>query len=604
MVAAIGIHMTIEAVITLSMMVAVLATLALTRISPDAVLLGAIAGLAVVPIPAEEGWRFGVIDAPEALAGFANPGLLTVGVLFIVVTGLRETGAIDLVGGSLLGRPRSTRGAIGRLFAPVCGLSAFLNNTPVVAILIPATVDVARRLKTSPSKLLIPLSYAAILGGTCSTIGTSTNLMVSGLVESETDLAPLGLFDIAWIGVPCALVGGVYLLLFAPRLLPDRRGSGETLADPREFTAEMAVPSGSPLIGLTIAEAKLRQLPEVFVAEIERSGELVRVTPDTRLLVNDRLVFVGAVEAMRDLQQLRGLAAIDDQPIKVNAKRHHREMFEAVVPQIGNIVGKTVRESRFRNAFEAAVLAVARQGERVRGKIGDIRLRPGDTLLVESDRQFAQRHRRDFLLVRQVDDSGRRRHERAWIALAATLGMVAVAAFGILSMLQAALVAAIVMVLTRCCTVKTAREGVNWSLLIAIGSAIGLGHAIESSGLAAMAGEFVVSATAGHPWLALAAIYLLTVILTELVTNNAAAAVSFPFAIATSAALGVSAMPFVIVIMVAASASFSTPLGYQTNLMVMGPGGYVFRDYLRIGVPLSVLVAIVAILLGPVVFPF
>lgn len=596
--------MTIEAVITLSMMVAVLATLALTRISPDAVLLGAIAGLAVVPVPAEDGWRFGVVSAPEALAGFANPGLLTVGFLFIVVTGLRETGAIDLVGGSLLGRPRSTRGAIARLFAPVCGLSAFLNNTPVVAILIPATIDVARRLRASPSKLLIPLSYAAILGGTCSTIGTSTNLMVAGLVESETDLTPLGLFDIAWVGVPCALVGGAYLVLLAPRLLPGRRGSGETLADPREFTAEMVVPGGSPLIGQTIAEAQLRQLPEVFVAEIERSGELVRVTPDTRLLVNDRLVFVGAVEAMRDLQQLKGLAAIDDQATKVGAKRHHRVMFEAVVPQIGPIVGKTIRESRFRNVFEAAVLAVARQGERVPGKIGDIRLRPGDTLLLESDRQFATRHRRDFLLVRQVDDSSRRRHERSWIALATTLAMVFAAALGIVSMLQGALAAAIAMVLTRCCTVKTAREGVNWSLLIAIGGAIGLGHAIESSGLAGIAGDLVVSACAGRPWLALAAIYLLTAMLTELVTNNAAAAVSFPFAVATSAALGVDAMPFVIVIMIAASASFATPLGYQTNLMVMGPGGYEFRDYLRIGLPLSLLVALVAVLLSPVVFPF
>ncbi len=193
-----------EAIVTVLMMVAVLATLAFTRVSPDAVLLGAVAGLTLVPIPTEAGWVFGVLPAGDALAGYGNAGLLTIAVLFVVVTGLRETGAIDLVGSGLLGRPRTVRGAIARLFVPVCGLSAFLNNTPVVAILIPAVTDLARRISASPSKLLIPLSYAAILGGTCSLIGTSTNLLVAGFVSAQTDLEPLSIFSVTWVGLPCA----------------------------------------------------------------------------------------------------------------------------------------------------------------------------------------------------------------------------------------------------------------------------------------------------------------------------------------------------------------------------------------------------------------
>jgi di/tricarboxylate transporter len=596
--------MGLEAVITILMVVAVLATLACTRISPDAVLLGAVAGLTLVPIPSESGWTVGVLSAGDALSGFGNTGLLTVAVLFVVVTGLRETGAIDLVGSGLLGRPKTVRGAIGRLFVPVCGLSAFLNNTPVVAILIPAVSDLARRISTSPSKLLIPLSYAAILGGTCSLIGTSTNLLVAGFVSEQTDLPPLSIFSITWVGLPCALVGGLYLILIGPRLLPDRRGSAAALADPREFTAEMVVPAGSPLHGLSIEEAALRQLPEVFVAEIERNGELIRVTPDTRLLSGDRLVFVGAVEAIRDLQQLRGLSEIDAQSQKINSPRHRRQMFEAVVPTNAPITGKTIRESRFRHLFDAAVLAVARQGQRVPGRLGDIKLRPGDTLLLESDRDFDHRHRREFLLVRPVEDSIVRRHDRAWLSIGITLLMVVAAATGTISMLQAALAAAIAMVLTRCCSVTTARDGVNWSLLIAIGAAIGLGKALDASGAATSIGDAMVRLAGSNPFVALAAIYLLTTVLTEIVTNNAAAAVAFPLAQATASALGVDLMPFVITIMMAASASFSSPLGYQTNLMVMGPGGYRFGDFLRIGLPLNLLVGVGTVILAPMVFPF
>lgn len=597
--------MGIEAIVTLLAMAAVLAALALTRIAPDAVLLGAVALLAVIPLPTASGWVIGVIPAEEALRGFGNSGLLTVGALFVVVVGLRETGAIDLVGGSLLGRPKTARGAIARLFVPVCGLSAFLNNTPVVAILIPAVRDLARRIGLSPSRLLIPLSYASILGGTCTLIGTSTNLMVAGMVDSQTSMAPIGIFDIAWVGVPCAILGFAYLVLAGPRLLPDRGDPGAALADPRDFTAEMAVPAESPLAGLSIEEASLRQLPQVFVAEIERDGErLAAVDPSTRLRAGDRVLFVGAVEAIRDLQQFRGLVPATDQVEKVSVPRFRRRLHEAVLGPASSLVGSTLRDARFRHTYNAVVLAIARAGQRVAGKLGEIELKVGDTLLVEADREFDRRHRGDFLLIRCVEDSVPRRHDRAWLSISITIAMVAAAATGMISMLAAALAAGAAMVVLRCCSVSNAREGINWPLLLCIGAAIGLGRALESSGAAGTIAAGLVSLAGGHPWLVLAAIYLLTTLLTEVVTNNAAAAVAFPFAWAASSSLGVEFLPFVITIMMAASASFSSPIGYQTNLMVLGPGGYRFGDFLRIGIPLNLLLGTATVLLAPMIFPF
>jgi len=596
--------MTIEILLVLAVVLGVLGTLMLTRISADGVMLGALAVLAVAPVPSNDGWRLGVISADEALKGFGNSGLLTVAALFVIVTGLRETGAVDVLGRSLLGTPRTVRGAIARLYLPVCGLSAFLNNTPLVAILIPAVSDMARRCGVSPSRLLIPLSFAAILGGTITLIGTSTNLLVVGLMSSQTTLPPLGIFDIAWIGIPVALVGGLYLVLLGPSLLPDRRSAAEAFEDSREFTAELLVPAGSPLHGLSIAEASLRQLPKVFVLELERDGELLPATPDLRLKSGDRLVFVGAVEAIRDLQQLRGLAPVDDQVFKVHAPRHRRRLYEAVVGASGPLVGRTVKEARFRTVYDAAVIAVARQGQRVPGRIGDITMKAGDTLLVEGARQFDLEHRRDFLLIRGLEDSTPRRHDKSWLATGITLAMVLAAATEAMSMLQASLAAGALMVLTRCCSIQSARDGMNWSLLLTIGAAIGLGKALEVSGAAPLIGGGLVRAAGSDPWLVLAAVYLATMLLTEVVTNNAAAAIVFAFAQATAAALGVSFLPFAVVIMFAASACFSSPIGYQTNLMVMGPGGYRFGDYLRIGIPLNLLVGAVTVLLTPLVFPF
>lgn len=599
--------MTPEVALVLVVLAGTLLGLALTRVPPDAVLVAALTALLVLPFPEDGGWRVGVLRPDQALAGFANPGLAVVGLLFVVVAGLRETGAVDWMAGAFLGRPKSLRPAIARIVAPVVVTSGLLNNTPVVAMLIPAVADWAKRLKIQPSKLMIPLSYAAILGGTCTLIGTSTNLVVAGLVASRPEHAPIGIFDITWVGLPCALLGALFLIVVGPKLLPSRGSASSALADPREYTLELIVPEGSALAGRTIEEAGLRSLPGCYLVEIERSGEILSaVGPDQGLRAGDRLLFAGVVESIRDLSNLRGLAPATDQVFKLDSPRYRRRLFEAVVSPSCPVVGRSIRLGRFRTRYDGAVIAVARNGERLRGKIGDIELRPGDTLLVEAAPDFDERQRnsRDFLLVSALDDSTPRRHSRAPLAIALLVGLVVVMSTGWLPLVSAALAAAVAMVVMRCCTVSEARRSIDWSVLIVIGAALGLGQALEASGASAWIARGLLAPALEHPWLALAVVYAITSLLTEVVTNNAAVALMFPLAEVTSRELDVSFMPFAITLMMAGSASFATPLGYQTNLMVYGPGGYRFTDFLRIGVPMNLLMGTAAVAITPFMFPF
>ncbi len=599
--------MGIEALIVLAIILGVLLLLAVTRIAPDAILAAALTALVVIPVPIEGGWKMGVLTLTDAFAGFSNTGMLTVGVLFVVVAGLKETGGIDWIAGSVLGRPKGLRRALVRVIFPVGGMSVFLNNTPVVAMMIPAISDWAKKMQVSPSKLMIPLSYAAIIGGTCSLIGTSTNLVVAGMLMATPDQPTLGMFTITRVGLPCAILGALFLIFIGPKLLPDRKSASTVMSDPKEYTLELMVPAGSPLAGKTVEQAGLRNLPGCFLVEIARSEEVLSaIGPDQVLRAEDRLLFAGVVDSIRDLANLRGLVPATNQVFKLDAPRYRRRLFEAVVSASCPLVGKTIRQGRFRNVYDGAVIAVARNGERVRGKLGDIELEPGDVLLVEAEPSFGERNKnsRDFLLVSALEDSTPRRHAKAPLALCILVAMVLLATFGVYEMLAAALLAAGLMVLTRCCTITEARRGIDWSVLIVIGAALALGKAMDSSGAAAGIAGAVLNLTLGNPWLALLAIYAVTSLMTEIITNNAAVALTFPIALATSQELDISFMPFVIAIMMAGSASFATPLGYQTNLMVYGPGGYTLKDFLRIGIPMNLLMGLSTVLLTPFVFPF
>ena len=585
-----------EALFTIVVISLTMATLVLKRFAADLVLMGALVLLLVA----------GVLTPDQMLEGLANPGLATVGVLFVVTAGLVGTGVTRQIGEWCLGRPQSMAAALLRLMVPVAALSAFLNNTPVVAMMVPAVEDWARRQNVSVSKLMIPLSYAAILGGTCTLIGTSTNLVINGLVTSS-GLASLSFFEIARVGLPCALLGTACTIVLSRWLLPARGTLVSANLDPREYAVEMLVEPTSPIVGRSIEDAGLRHLPGAYLAEIERDGEVMpAVAPSARLRENDRLVFVGMVESVVDLVKTKGLIPAPEQLFKLDAPRQKRCLLEAVVSDRCPIVGRTIREGRFRSHYDAVVLAVARHGERVLGKIGDITLRAGDTLLLEGRPSFVQQHygSRDFLLVSEVARSAPPSHERAWMAIGILGAMVAAVALAGIPMLKAGLLAAGLMVLTRCATSEQARRSIDWSLLTVIAAAMGLGKAMQVTGAAETLACLWMDLVGDDPWAALVAIYVLTSVFTAFLTNIAAAVLMFPIVLSTAASIQVSPYPFVIALMMAASTSLATPIGYQTNLMVYGPGAYRFVDYLRIGLPLNVILGSATILLIPIMWPF
>lgn len=569
---------------------------AFTTLPADIVFLGAAAVLLLS----------GVLDEESALAGFSNSGVITVGVLYIVVAGLQQTGALQWVSQQVLGMPRTPSRALIRLMLPVMGASAFLNNTPVVAMFIPVVNDWCRKLRFSPSKLMIPLSYAAIFGGLCSLIGTSTNLVVNGLLI-DAGGEGLKLFDIAWVGLPCAVAGFLFLFIGQAWLLPDRQAAITSTDDLREYMVDMVVVPNSPLVGKTVEKAGLRHLPNLYLAEIDRNAQVLStVGPHTQLESGDQLRFVGVVDSILDLQRIKGLQPATDEVFKLDGPRKERISIEAVVSNTCPIVGQTIRESRFRTQYNAVVVAAARNGDRLIGKIGDIRIQPGDTLLLEASADFINRRRvsRDFYLVSSLPNSEPIRHERSRIALALTVVMVVVAAFGWLSMLQAAILAAVGVVAFGCCSPSQALRSIDWSVLMVIAAALALGQALDSTGAAEAIATRFIALAGNNPLLVLAAIYTITTILTEVITNNAAAALIFPIALSLANQLGASALPFVISIMVAASASFATPIGYQTNLMVCGPGGYRFSDFMRIGIPLNILYGAITVAIAPLIYPF
>jgi di/tricarboxylate transporter len=617
--------MNIEIIITFGVLLAVLYALLRMRAAADMALMG---GLTLLLIA-------GVVDLESAMKGFANEGLITVAVLFVVAEGLRQTGAITFIGQDLLGQPATLKSAQSRIMFPVAIMSAFMNNTPVVAMMMPMISDWAKKNRFSVSHLLMPLSYAAILGGMCTLYGTSTTLVVNGLlknvqeeraariieesaaedvvgVEKEVDSGKRGsygisLFELAWVGLPASVAGLLFLLFFAHVLIPERISAMTQFDDPREYSVEMLVNPGSQMIGKTIEQAGLRHLPGMYLMEIDRDDQiLAAVASDTRIKENDRLVFVGIVESIVDLQKMNGLTPATDQVFKVDSPRSERVLIEAVVSNRCPFVNMTIRESRFRSQYNAAVIAVSRNGQRIRKKIGDIKLISGDTLLVEAHPAFIERQRnsRDFFLVSQVEDSSPLRYELAWIARAIFALMIILVVGFHWEMLEASLLAAGLMIVTRCLRGAEARRSVDWSILVTIGAGLGIGKAIEQSG----ADDFIVNnllqITGQNPTLMLALICGITMFFTNLITAKAAAGLFFPIAVAASVALDVDLMPFVIGVMIAAASSFATPIGYQTNLMVFGPGGYRYSDFLRVGGPLSIIVWIITVIITPIIWPF
>ncbi len=586
--------MSAEAILTLAVVLSTVLALVREAYTPDMLMLAALMVLALA----------GVVTVEEALVGFANPALLTIASLFVVAAGLRTTGALETIGGLLFGRGRSLRLVVLRLTGLTAAASAFLNNTAVVAMGIPTVITWSRRRGLSPSKLLIPLSYAALLGGICTLIGTATNLVSDGMLR-EHGMAGIGFFELAPLGIACAVLGCAYLTMAAPVLIPERLGTERRTGKAREYTVELGLDAPSPLIGSSIETAGLRHLPGLFLVRIERQAATVSpVAPTEILRAGDLLTFAGSVETIVDLRRFRGLyPTADTRPPATDGSWH---LHEAVVSHGSPLVGTSIRDASFRARYGAAVIAVHRHGERIDGRIGDIVLRPGDTLLLEAAPGFerAFRDSPDFYLVSSVADSASPRFERGLRAIAILVCVVLVSVFELAPLAIAAAGGAIGMILLRCISAGEARRSVNWSILIMIGASLGLGTALETSGAAREVGSALIAAGARlGPIGVLGAVYLAALVLTQLVMNAATAALMFPIAVSAAAVQGLDPRPFVIAVTVAASVSLATPISHQTNLMVYGAGGYRFADFVRVGLPLQILLAALCIALIPFLWP-
>jgi di/tricarboxylate transporter len=581
--------MSIDAWITLAVIIVVLALLISERVAPALAVLGGTVTLLAL----------GVLTPEQALAGFSNPAPFAVAALYVVASAVEKTGAIQPLLGSTLGQVASPTRALARLLFPVAGLSGFLNNTPIVATVAPQVAAWAQRTGQSPSVYLMPLSFATILGGVMTAIGTSTNLIGSGLMQAR-GMPPMGMFEITLVGGGVALVGVAYLVLASHRLLPQRvapRNTFESAA--REFVVEMQVIEGGALDGREVEEGGLRSLQGVFLAEVRRGEEVIApARPDTVLHGGDVLVFVGLAEQALDLTNKPGLRSAEHK----HAQQFHaagHTYFDVVIGPSSPLVGSTLRDAEFRSTYQAAVLGIHRSGEPIRAKLGAVPLRTGDMLIVLADEGFRDRwhERPDFLLIARRGGLAPTSTMQAWIVAAVLLAVVLGNALGLFPILEATLVGAMVLVGSRVLTPREARRAVDFDVILLIAASFGLGTALEVTGLAAIASQGIMApfGTMGPAW-ALLGLVLATVMLTELITNNAALVLMFPIAMAAAATHGLDPRAVALIVTIAASASFLTPIGYQTNTMVYGPGGYRFGDYIRLGLPLTILVIAVLVL--------
>ena len=584
--------MTWEAWVTLAVVVLTIVLLARDFTAPAAIVFGAVVVLLVA----------GVIEPVSAFSGFGNPAPITVAALYVVAAGIERTGILSRIVDSVMGSGEGERRTLTRLLVPTAGASAFLNNTPIVAMMVPPVSRWSHRKGHSVSRYLMPLSYAAMLGGMVTLIGTSTNVVVSGLLEAS-GLEPMGFFEIAKLGLPVALGGVVLMVLLAPITLPSRRPARQDIEDIREFVVEMTVDSGGPLDGLSVADADLRHLAGVFLAQIERDGEMIApVSPEMVLRGRDRLRFVGNAREVADIHDRAGLTPeAQEHALAIPAGQH--AFFEAVIGDASPLVGASLKGIGFRERYQAAVLAIHRAGQRVEGKLGEVKLRTGDTLLALAAPPFQTRWHgtNDFLLVSRFGGPEPARSRKVAAASIIGLAVVIAAGSGLLPILEASLVGAIAMVVFGVLNPNEARLAVDVDVIVVIAASFGLGAAITETGLAQRLADGLVGGADGLGSAAVVlAISLATLALTEAITNNAAAVLMFPVAIAAAVAIGADPRALALVVALMASASFLTPIGYQTNTMVWGPGGYRFGDYARLGAPLTVLTLAVVAVLAPV----
>jgi di/tricarboxylate transporter len=540
----------------------------------------------------------GIITPQQALSGFANDAIAVMLMLIVLSEIMRKTGFLEWIFESKLKISGRYRGFLGQMMPFVAGSSAFMNNTPIVAMMIPFVGDWGKKHGIHPSKLLIPLSWAAILGGMVTLIGTSTNMIVNSLVVGG-GFGELAILDFAPVGLLLLAGGMIYLLFFGWRLLPDRKNPSESLAEsPRNYVTNLIVQPGSPLVGKTVEEARLRNLKDLFLVEIVREhGKVAPVSPGEELQAGDELVLAGVTSAVAELvARYKGLQPTEGFEMPDHEKL---EVIEVVVSSRSIMEGMMVRDTDFRGRYNAAIIAVHRQGTKLAGKIGEIRLRAGDLLLLVAGSDFGKRARLsdDLYVISMIREIHNINLRKSIFILASSFTCILLSVLGLVPLFKSLIALLAVFLISGILSLAELKRSLNMNLVVIAAFAIALGKAVDVTGLGGLLSDGVVSVF--HPLGAvgvLAAVYLVTNLLADFITTAAAASIVFPFAATAAAAIGVvDGTPFYLAVAYGAAANFITPIGYQTNLMVYGPGGYRFMDFLKAGLPLKILCAILAI---------
>ncbi|MFQ5718624.1 MAG: SLC13 family permease [Acidobacteriota bacterium] len=552
----------------------------------------------------------GLCPAEEAVAGFSNPALLTIAAMFVLSAGLIRTDALAAAASWLIHFSRGgSRRLVLVMMIVATVMSAFITNTTVVVIFIPVIIGIAQEFGRSPSRFLLPLSYASIFGGSCTLIGTSTNLLVSSLAVSA-GLGAIGMFELAPVGLMFVAVGTLYMMTIGRRLLPERRPVSATISGStaREYLTEVQVRAGSSLIGQAIGDSVLAAHPDLGVLQIVRGEQIVWPPLDREIIKEDDVLMIrGKVETLVSVQSsgiLQILPELTRGQIRFDPKA--TTLAEVVILPNSSLIGVRVGDARFRRLYGVTVMALQRRGAHFRDKVTRMDLRPGDILLVYGDERAIDdlKHVDEFVVLERPRVPRRDKSRALW-SLVILVAVVLLAATGLSSILMASLGGALAMLLCGCVRPKEAYAAIDFRVLMLIAGALALARAIERTGAAALLADQVL-AMAGHhgPRMTMALVYLLTMLTTEILSNNAAAVIAFPVAISAAHTLGADPRPFIMAVTFAASASFATPIGYQTNTLVYGAGGYRFADFLRVGSPLSIAFFIIAVVAIPWMWPF
>ncbi|GAB3064594.1 SLC13 family permease [Virgibacillus ainsalahensis] len=544
----------------------------------------------------------GILTPGEALSGFSNEGMLTIALLFIVAGAVQKSGIIDELMKSWLDKSNSLLGSMVRFFVPTSLLSGFLNNTPIVVTFTPVIKKWCEEHGIAPSKFLIPLSYVTILGGTITLMGTSTNLVVHGMLL-DYGYKGFSIFQLAIIGIPITIAGLIYIFTIGYKLLPEHKGFQQQVkSDSKEYIAELIVEATFPHIDQSVEQAGLRELKGLYLIEIIRGEERISPVRSTTVIQKrDRLIFTGLMSTLTDVQMTKGLRLRTGTNLEIDElKNGNTQIVEAVVSHQSSLLSKSVKQTRFRSKYDAGVIAVHRKNERIKSKIGDIIFKPGDTLLLLAGRDFVEKYQQsnDFYVLTSLDtpESLKRNPVKGWFTIVIFLTMILLVTFGVFSMFKAMATAVVLLLVTKVITAEEAKGYIHFHILLLIASSFGVGIAMTKTGLAQWIanGLLVIGEPLGL-FMILTLIYLLTNIFTELITNSAAAVLMIPIGLEMAGDLQLDPMGFAVTIAIASSASFITPIGYQTNLIVYGPGGYKFSDYIKIGTPLSLIVMAITV---------